>query len=183
MGKFANATYMTLDGDVQNVFDWHFDYLGEEADRAVTAQLFTSDAVIMGRATYDSFSEAWPPRVGTSQIADRMDSIKKYVISSTLVDPKWNNTTVISDNVVEEVRKIKEEGNLLQFGYGAVTRLLLANGLLDELRIWLHPVLSGKAKPTDLIYRDADQTRFTLDGVETHRNGIIILTYRPTNAA
>ena len=143
--------------------------------------MFGSDALIMGRKTYDAFSQAWPERAGTDAGADRMNNIRKYVVSSSLKDPSWNNTVVIDGNVVAEVRRLKEQesGSILQYGFGDVTRLLLNNGLLDELRIWLHPVLSGKAKPSDLLYRDDTQTRFDLIGTDVHSTGVVILSYVP----
>jgi dihydrofolate reductase len=185
MGKIVNATYMTLDGDISNMADWHTDYFGDDATQAATAQLSGSEALIMGRATYDGFSNAWPERAGTDDFADRMNGIKKYVVSSTLQDPAWSNTSVISgDDVVEQIRKVKAatDKDILQYGFGSVTRLLLDNGLLDEFRVWLHPVLSGKATAEQVLYRDALQTKFTFNGVETHSTGLIILSYTPKNA-
>jgi dihydrofolate reductase len=180
MGRIVNATYMTLDGDIKNMPDWHFEFFGTEAERAATAQLYSSDALIMGRQTYEGFAQAWPARAGADVFADRMNSIEKYVVSTTLTDPEWTNTTVVGGDVVAEVRALKERRrSILQYGYGPVTRLLMENGLLDELRIWLHPVLSGKAAPTDLLYRDIGQTVFRLNGVETHSTGIVILSYTP----
>ncbi|TCO62701.1 dihydrofolate reductase family protein [Actinocrispum wychmicini] len=181
MGRIVNTTYMTLDGDITNMQDWHFDYLGDESLAAAQAQLYGSDALIMGRATYDGFFPAWSAQAG-DEFADRMNGIRKYVVSSTLQDPEWTNTSVINgDDVVEQIRRIKAdtERDILQYGFGSVTRLMLANGLVDEVRIWLHPVLSGKAAPSDLLYRDLPQTRFTLGGVETHRTGMVILSYSP----
>jgi dihydrofolate reductase len=181
MRKIVNTTYMTLDGDISNMADWHFDYIGEQAMAAARAQLFGSDALIMGRETYDGFSAAWSARAGADDFADRMNGIKKYVASTTLTEPTWHNTTVLNGDVVAQVRELKEQpgDNILQYGFGSVTRLLLDHDLVDELRIWLHPVLSGKAKPNELLYRDAIQTRFTLNGIETHDNGMIILSYTP----
>lgn len=186
MGKFVNSTYMTLDGDTHNMEDWHFDYFDDHSARAATAQLFTAEALIMGRETYEGFADVWTSRAGVYEFSDRMNSIKKYVVSTTLTDPTWTNTTVIgkSDDVVAELRELKEQHRaIVQYGYGPVTRLMLANNLLDELRIWLHPVLSGKAKPEALLYRDLAQTRFTLGGVESHASGVVILTYLPTPTA
>ncbi|GAB2761763.1 dihydrofolate reductase family protein [Amycolatopsis magusensis] len=184
MGKIVNATYMTLDGDISNMMDWHFEYFSEQATKAASTQLADADALIMGRETYEGFSAAWSSRAGVDDFADRMNSIKKYVVSSTLTEPEWENTEVISSDVAERVRGIKESGtNLLQYGFGDVSRLLLENGLLDELRLWLHPVLSGKAQPSELLYRDTQQAKFTYNGVEVHDTGLIILSYTPTNAA
>ncbi|MBN6035987.1 dihydrofolate reductase family protein [Amycolatopsis sp. 195334CR] len=184
MSKIVSATYMTLDGDISNMMDWHFDYFGEEAQKAATVQLAEADALIMGRETYEGFAAAWSSRAGADEFADRMNSIKKYVVSTTLTEPEWANTEVISENVVERVREIKESGtSLLQYGFGDVTRLLLENGLFDELRLWLHPVLSGKAQPSELLYRDTPQAKFTYNGVEVHDTGLIILSYLAKNAA
>jgi dihydrofolate reductase len=185
MGKIVNATYMTLDGDTENMQDWHFDYFGLEARRVAASQLMLSDALIMGRKTYDNFADAWPHRGEDDPFAQTMNTIRKYVASTTLTDPKWTNSTVIggSGDLVAEVRALKEQpGDILQYGYGPVTRQLMANGLVDELRIWLHPVLSGKATPTNLLYRDGDQVRFSLNGVETHSTGLIVLSYTPEPA-
>lgn len=185
MGKIVNTTFMTLDGDIQNMKDWHFEYFGQEFIRTATAQLFTSRALLMGRATYEGFAEAWTQRAGVDEFADRMNSVEKYVVSSTLRDPEWTNTTAVggTGDTVAELRALREQdGEILQYGFGAVTRLLVEHGLLDELRIWLHPVLSGKAKPSDLLYRDAALTKFTLNGVETHSTGMVILSYTPITA-
>lgn len=181
MGKIVNATNMTLDGDIQNMPDWHFEYFGDDARRVATGQLFSSDAVLMGRETYEGFAPAWSGQAGTNEFADRMNSIKKYVVSTTLTEPTWENTTVIgADDAVADLRALREQdGTVLQFGFGSVTHLLLDNGLLDELRIWLHPVFSGNAKPTDLLFQSRPKTPLTLAGVETHKNGITILTYTP----
>ena len=185
MGTIVSATYMTLDGDTENMQDWHFDYFGLEARRVAAGQLLLSQALIMGRKTYDGFSQAWPERGDADEFSTRMNTIEKYVASTTLTDPSWRNSTVIggSGDLVAEIRALKErEGDILQYGYGEVTRLMIRHGLLDELRIWLHPVLSGKASPTQLLYRDGDQVRFTLNGAETHRTGLVVLSYSPVAA-
>lgn len=182
MRKIVNATYMSLDGDISNMEAWHFDYFGDDATATAQQQLAESDALIMGRETYEGFEPAWSAQAGENDFADRMNEIPKYVVSTTLSDPTWTNTTVINGDVVAEVRKLKEqEGkNILQYGFGSVSRLLVENGLLDELRIWLHPVISGKAKPSELLYHDMPQARFDLVGTDVHSTGVIVLTYKPT---
>jgi dihydrofolate reductase len=181
MGKIVNATNMTIDGDVQNMQDWHFEYFDDDARRTATGQLFTADALVMGRETYDGFAPVWAEQAGTNDFADRMNSIPKYVVSTTLIDPAWKNTTVIgARDAVADLRALREkDGTVLQYGFGAVTRLLLDNGLLDELRIWLHPVFSGKAGPGDLLFHERAKTPLTLAGVETFGNGMVVLTYNP----
>lgn len=183
MRKIVNATYLAIDGDRSNMGDWHMDYFGEEAMKTASDQLAASDALIMGRETYEGFSAAWSSRAGADEFADRMNSIEKYVVSSTLTDPTWKNTTVISGDVAAQVRELKEQdgANILQYGYGPVSRLLVENNLLDELRIWLHPVFSGKAKQDELIYRDAPQVKFDLVSTDGHSTGLIVLGYTPEN--
>ncbi len=184
MRKIVNLTYMTLDGDIQNMPAWHFEYFGEEATKAAADQLATADALIMGKRTYDGMAPAWIGRAGADAFSDRMNEIQKYVVSTTLTEPDWQHTTVIGDDVVARVRALKEQegDDILQYGFGPVTRLLLEHGLLDELRIWLHPVLSGKAEPGQLLYHDMAQVRFTLADVDVHSTGIAVLTYRPITA-
>ena len=184
--RFVNATYTSLDGDISNLEAWHFDYIDDQATKAAEAQLYNSDALIMGRETYEGFAPAWMARAGEDHFSDRMNEITKYVVSSTMHDPEWQNTRVISGDVVAQVRQLKQsEGrDILQYGFGALTQLLIDNGLIDELRIWLHPVLSGKADPaSELLYRDATQSRWTLKDVEAHENGLIILSYLPQSAS
>lgn len=181
MRKIVNATYMTLDGDISNMADWHFEYFGDEAKQTAADQLAAADSLIMGRNTYEGFAPAWSSRAGADAFADRMNSIRKYVVSDSLAEVTWQNSTLLRGDVAGQVRELKQQdgGDILQYGFGAVSRLLVANGLLDELRIWLHPVLSGKAQPAELLYRDMPQTKFTLAGVDVHATGIAVLTYQP----
>ena len=180
MGKIVNSTYMTLDGDITNMQDWHFEFWGDEASSAAAAIMGSPEALIMGRKTYDGFYPAWSAQSGEDNGADRMNSVRKYVVSNTLTDPEWTNTTVISgDDVAAQIRTLKDEtdGDLLQYGFGDVTRLMLAEGLLDELKIWLHPVISGKATADQLIYRDMAQAKFRLTDTDVHSTGVVILSY------
>lgn len=181
MGRIVNSTFMSLDGDIANMQAWHFEYWGDEATRTAEDVLAAADALLMGRHTYEGFAEAWPPRAG-DDFADRMNAVPKYVVSTTLEHPRWNNTTVVSGDVVAEIGELKErtDGDIVQYGFGAVSRLLLAHGLLDELKIWLHPVLSGQATPDERLYRDMPQTRFSLADTDVHSTGIVVLTYVPT---
>jgi len=185
MRKIVNSTFMSLDGDISNMQDWHFRFTeSEEFAAAARERLFASDALIMGRKTYEGFSSAWPERAGADEYSDRINSMKKLVVSSTLTAPEWTNTDVIADDVPARVAELKQQDgqNILQFGFGDVTRLLLDNGLVDEVHIWLHPVLAGKASPAEMIHRDGPQYDFKLAGTEVHGNGLILLTYTPAVA-
>jgi dihydrofolate reductase len=181
VGKIVNSTYMTLDGDIANMQAWHFEYWGDEATRTAEDVLAAADALLMGRHTYEAFAEAWPSRAGDA-FANRMNTIPKYAVSTTLQHPTWANTTVVRGDVVAEIRRLKErtDRTIVQYGFGDVSRLLVAHGLLDELKIWLHPVMSGQATREELLYRDMPQTRFGLVDTHVHTTGIVVLTYAPT---
>ena len=108
-----------------------------------------ADALLMGRATYDGLSAAWPGRDESDPTtgAAYFNNVKKYVASTTLTDPAWNNTEVLQGDLVEEVTKLKAQDgkDILQYGYGSVTAQLIRAGLVDEVRFWIHPVLEGGA--------------------------------------
>lgn len=113
-------------------------------------------------------------------LADKMNALPKYVASSTLTDPTWNNSRVIEGDLVAEVRRLKEEpgGDIVQFGFGQVSHTLMAAGLLDRLRLWVHPFVIGHGGPQDLLYRDAPVTQFDLVDTTALASGIVILDYR-----
>jgi dihydrofolate reductase len=183
MRKIVNATYLTLDGDITNMADWHWEYFGEDAIRTARDLLWAADTLVMGRRTYEGMSPAWLSRAGDDDFADRMNALPKYVVSTTLTDAAWNSTVVDGPEAVARLAKAREQdgGTILQYGFGPVTKLLLAHNLLDELVLWLHPVLSGKAKQEELIYQDMAQQRFTLADVNVHSTGVAVLTYHPAN--
>jgi dihydrofolate reductase len=103
----------------------------------------------------------------------------KYVVSTTLKDPEWTNTRVISGDVAAEVERLKaaDGENIVQYGFGIVTRLLLERGLLDELRLWFHPLILGRGEPGDLLFGAVPATSFRLVDTTALSNGIVILAY------
>ena len=176
MRKIINSTYITLDGDIANMQDWHFEYFDDDATAAAQRFLERSDDLIMGRATYEGFAEAWAPQKDENPFAAKINTMPKHVVSTTLSDPEWENSRVIA---VDDVPALKngDGGDILQYGFGDVSRALVREGLLDELHLWVHPVLSGKAAPEERIYADMPQARFELAGVERLGSGIVILSY------
>jgi dihydrofolate reductase len=121
----------------------------------------------------------WPTRSG-DPASDQINSMRKYVVSSTLRDPEWNNTTVIDEDPVEAIGRLKEQPgkDMVQYGFGALSHALVEHGLLDELRLWVHPLLVGKGGPADLLYRDNRLTMFELLDAIPLKSGIVILSYR-----
>ncbi len=177
MRKIINSTYISLDG----VIEWQ--PLGSVDDTVATIQtelLFACDAILMGRRTYEGFAPVWGTRSG-DPMSDRFNSTAKYVVSSTLQNPEWNNTTVISGDVVAEIKRLKNQPgmDIVQYGFGRLSYTLLTHGLLDELRLWVHPLFLGNGGPQDLLFRPGPPTKFRLIDTRTLASGIVILSYQP----
>lgn len=181
MRRIINSTYITLDGVVEDPHLWPS--LGRPSDERFgqiqTELLLACDALLMGRHTYDGFAAAWPTRSG-DPMSDHINAMRKYVVSTTLTEPQWNNTHVIDGNVIAEVTRLKQAPgkDIVQYGYGAVSRLLLANDLLDELRLWVHPLILGAGKPRDLLFGESPAVGFALGDVTTLSDGTVLLSYR-----
>ena len=110
-------------------------------------------------------------------MSDKINTMRKFVVSTTLSDPEWDNTLVISDDPVREIGRLKEEGDVIQYGFGRLTSTLMGAGLVDELRLWFHPLFLGNAHPQDLIYPHCSPAMFTLMDTTPLENGIVILNY------
>jgi dihydrofolate reductase len=179
MRKLINSTYITLDGVIQDPQDWPS--LGSSSGRGEQIQtdlLLSCDIQIMGRKTYEGFAMVWPTR-GGNPMGDHINAMPKYVFSSQVTVPEWENTTVISTDPVQAVRELKAQvgGDIIHYGFGHLAHTLMAHGLLDELRLWLHPLFVGHGGAEALIYSDASEGRFSLGDSVTLDSGVVILTY------
>jgi dihydrofolate reductase len=177
--KIINSTYLSLDGAVDEPHHWPSsgDSQGQ-ADAIQTELVEACDVLLMGRRTYESFAAVWPGRSG-DRVSDRFNAMSKVVVSTTLRNPSWNNTTVIRGNVVAELSRLKEQPgkDIVQYGLGPVSFLLLEHGLMDELRLWIHPLILGRQGPALPPFRDCPLTQLRLAGSTTLPNGIIVLRY------
>jgi dihydrofolate reductase len=182
MRQLINSTYITLDGVVESPHLWPPLKGGTsgEGDTIQTDLLETCDIVLMGRRTYDVFAPAWSSRSG-DPYSDRINTMRKVVVSSTVTDPQWENTEVVADHVVDRVRDLKDEdgGHIVQYGFGDVSRLLLEQGLFDQLQLWIHPQLVGPRDASDLLYRPGISAAFDLLDTNVLSNGIILATFAP----
>ncbi len=179
MRKIINSTYMSIDGVIQNPQLWPPPDVDDETGGVLQTDLLMScDAVLMGRRTYEAFAPVWASRSG-DPFTDRINGMSKYVVSTTLRDPEWANTTVISDNVVEEIARLKDEPgqDIVQFGFGPLSFTLLEHGLLDELRLWVHPLFVGQGGPEDLLFRPCPLTTLKLVDSQTLKTGVVVLSY------
>jgi dihydrofolate reductase len=156
-GKVVVTEFITLDGVIQDPGGtgemerggWSFEYdRGEEGDKFKLDELMASDAQLLGRITYEGFAEAWPTMKDEQGFADKMNSMPKYVVSTTIKDPEWENTTVISDDVPDQVAKLKDqyEGDILIAGSAKLIQSLVESDLVDEWRLMVFPEVLGEGK-------------------------------------
>jgi dihydrofolate reductase len=187
MAKVVVTQFVTVDGIFEDPggseeFErggWAFQFdRGPEGDKFKLDEVMASDALLLGRTTYEGFAAAWPSRTG--EFADKFNGMRKYVVSSTLTDPEWNNSTVISGNVADEVRTLKQAngGDILVNGSAQLVETLMANDLVDEYRLMVFPVVLGKGKR---LFGDPEAAK-PLELAEARPvgpDGVVILTYRP----
>ena len=155
MGKVIISEFVSLDGVMEDpggsenfkYGGWSFEFdRGDGGNQFKIDELEASDALLLGRVTYEGFAEAWPSREG--EFADKFNNMPKYVVSTTLEDPDWNNTTVISDDVAAQVAKVKDshDGDILVNGSATLIETLVDNDLVDEYRLMVFPVVLGGGK-------------------------------------
>ena len=185
MGKLVVTEFVTVDGVMEDPggaegFDrggWAFRFeRGEEGDKFKFDEVVAADAMLLGRVTYEGFADAWPKREG--EFADKFNNMPKYVVSTTLSDPEWTNSTVISENVPEAVARVKDEidGDVVVHGSASLVQALLENDLVDELRLMVFPVVLGDGKR--LFGETTDKKALELVDSQVVGDGVSILVYR-----
>src|SRR3990170_881266 len=184
MGTIVISENISLDGVIEDpagvegfrLGGWFF-----ETDRGEDGEKFTLDktldtaALLLGRRSYEFFAATWPSRGG--ELADKLNSLPKYVVSSTIEDPDWNNSTVLKGDVVDEVAKLKQElnGEVVVLGSPQLTRTLIEHDLVDELRLMIYPVVLGAG--ARLFGETSDKKPMRLADTQAVGDGIAILTY------
>jgi dihydrofolate reductase len=187
MGRIVITEFVSLDGVMEDPggaeqFEhggWSFEFArGEAGDRFKLDETMGSAALLLGRVTYEGFADAWPSRDG--EFADKFNTMPKYVVSSTLHDPEWTNTTVISgDDLATAVGRLKTEldGDVVVHGSASLAQALLAQDLVDELRLMVFPVVLGTGKR--LFAEGSGKKALALVDSKTVGDGVTILVYRP----
>lgn len=185
MRKLIVSEYITINGVMEDpgggdgspYGGWSFPYWNNEAEKFKYTELFNSDALLLGRITYQGFAEAWPSMTDETGFASRMNSMTKYVVSTTLSEPLWNNSIVLKTNILKEIIRLKEQDgkNILVFGSSQLVSLLQENDLVDEYRLMIHPVIVGKGKK--LFEQSIPKSVLRLEEVIQFKSGIIVLTY------
>jgi dihydrofolate reductase len=176
MRKLIESTLVSADGVIGDPHLWTGAHFGEEAIARALEQLTRSDAMVMGRRTYEMFSNIWSAPV--DDYAAAIYNMRKYVFSSTLDRADWNNTTVVRGDVASAVHDLKQQAgqDIVLYGHGSVGQVLLEANLLDELKLWIHPVVVGSGT---LLFRDGKKSELELVATDTTKTGVVIVTYRP----
>ena len=186
MGRIVVTEFVSLDGVMEDPGGaenfahggWSFKISrGDEGDKFKLDETFASEALLLGRVTYEGFAEAWPSRDG--EFADKFNTMPKYVVSSTLDQPEWNNTTVLKGDVVKEVGKLRQDqdGDIVVHGSAKLVQTLIEHDLVDELRLMVYPVVLGSGKR--LFGDTSDQKPLRLVDSKVVGDGVAILIYQP----
>src|SRR5262249_22974380 len=143
MRKLVASMYSTLDGVTDSMEKWHFEAWNDEMGAFAHEQLFAADALLMGRVSYDGFAPVWPTVTDEVGFADRMNSLPKFVVTSTDLALEWNNSIALRGDVVDDVSALKEKSgkDILVYGGARLVNTLLSSNLIDDLRVWFHPVM------------------------------------------
>ncbi|MEV4567687.1 dihydrofolate reductase family protein [Nonomuraea sp. NPDC049419] len=175
--KIVTGLFISLDGVVEAPERWHFPYVNEEMHAAVDELHTQADTLLLGRVTYEAFAAVWPSQTG--RLADTINGIRKLVASTTLQEPGWNNAAVIDGDVVPALKDLKQQPgrNINLSGSISLTRALLAAGLLDELRLLVHPIVLGSGQR--LFPDGMTQVPLSLTRSATFTTGVLDLTYQP----
>lgn len=177
--RLVATEYLSLDGVFEEPGHWSGPYFNEQAGQFKYRELQASDALLLGRRTYEGFASAWPKMEGTGDFGERMNSMPKYVVSTTLDRVDWTGSQLLKGDAVEEVRKLKEQPgkDLLLAGSAQLFNALMAANVIDLYRFMLHPVVLGDGKR--LFTGGVNRPALRLVHTETFTSGIVILEYEP----
>jgi len=178
LGKIVSNFFMALDGVVESPEKWHFPYFNDEMGAAVEEGMETAKAFMMGRVLYDEWASYWPNQGDEVPFSSFINNVQKYVVSNTITEATWNNTKVITGDLAANIRNAKEatDGSISMSGSATLVRWLLANGLLDELKLLVHPIAVGHGQR---LFEDGLTHPLQLANHETFATGVLYLTYVP----
>lgn len=178
MSKIIVTEFVSLDGVFEAPHEWHFPFFNDAAGQYKADELRATDALLLGRKTYEGFAEAWPKMSG-DEFSDKFNSMPKHVVSTTLENPTWTNSHVITGDLASELAKLKDryEQDIYIHGSGDLANSLLQQGLIDEIRLMVHPIVVGKGRR---FFNDGTGIpALKLADVTTYDSGVVLLTYQP----
>lgn len=177
MRKVIVSQFMSLDGVIESPDKWQFPYWNDETGQFKQDELFAVDGLLLGRVTYEGFAAAWPSMTDEAGYADRMNSLPKYVVSTTLDKAEWNNSTLIKANVAEEISKLKQQPgqDILVFGSGTLVQTLIQHDLVDQYNLLVYPIVLGSGQR---LFNTADkQVKLKLTEIKNF-SGVVALFYQ-----
>ena len=176
MGSIKCSLFISLDGVIEAPETWHFPYFNDEMGAVVGAMMGEADATLLGRQTYDEFAAHWPNADPDDPFTQQMNSARKYVVSTTLTAPEWENSTVVSGDVAAELAELKKTTNLGTTGSATLVQWLVEQGLADELHLLVHPIVVGHGKK---LFADGGTVPLELKSATTFSTGVIHVVYVP----
>jgi dihydrofolate reductase len=179
MRKLVVTEFVTLDGVVAEPQEWSFPYSTQEIGKFKFDEHFASDALLLGRVTYEGFAFAWPTRTDEQGFAERMNSLPKYVVSTILDKLDWNNSHLIKENVVEEIARLKQQAGMDIIVHGCPTLLqtLMQHDLVDEYHLLVYPIVLGKGKR---LFSEGTPASLRLtESKLMGSTGVVLLRYEP----
>ena len=184
--KLVVIEYVSLDGVVEDpggsekrpFGGWTGPYWGDDIGKSQLDALLAGDALLLGRVTYEGFAAAWPKMKDEAGFADRFNSYPKYVVSTTLENPEWNNSRVIKANLVEEIAALKRQPgkDILLYGSPTLVQTLLQHELIDELRLLIYPVVIGEGKR---LFHEGTKAAMRPIATQTFASGVVLASYGP----
>ncbi len=184
--KVVVSEFVTLDGVMEDPGGaegfahggWSFRYRDEEVMKLKLDELFASDALLLGRITYQGFAAAWPSAADPAGFADRMNGLPKHVVSTTLAALEWNNSRLVKADLAESVSRLKQEPgqDILVAGSATLVRALMSHGLVDEYRLLVYPLVLGSGKR---LFEAAPAASLRLFESKVYSSGIVLLRYQP----
>jgi len=182
MRRVIAGLFVSLDGVMESPDKWHFPYWSDEMGAIIDARMAASDAMLLGRVTYQEFAAYWPTADPADPMSTHMNDTPKYVASTTLKSVGWKNSTLLGADFASEITRLKQQPgkDISVVGSAALVQSLLQHDLLDELDLLVHPIVVGKGKR---LFRDgADQKPLRLVESKTFPTGVLALTYQPASA-
>ena len=181
MRKIVVTEFLSLDGVMEAPDQWQGPSFNDEMGQYKLDELFASDALLLGRVTYQIFADYWPSMNDEAGFADKMNGLPKYVVSTTLDKAEWNNSTLIKENVAEEITRLKQQDgkDIAVYGSADLVQTLMQHDLVDEYHLMIHPVVVGHGKR---LFQDGIDTRaLKLVDTQTFETGAMVLTFQPAD--
>ncbi len=175
MRKLVVTEFVSLDGVMEEP-GWTMEFWNDEIAEFKRTESVESDALLLGRITYEGFAQAWPN--STDEGADKINGMPKYVVTTTLDKADWNNSILIRENIMDEIARLKQQdgGNILVYGSGVLVDSLTEAGLVDEYRLLVYPVVVGQGKR---LFKDNRSTKLKLVSSQSFEGGVLALIYHP----